>query len=73
MHSFQVGTGASGKNIQPGASGWFTWEVLSQPTNPAFVFRASNSYSPPLFGDMNYNIRLPGPPTAASVILYGRI
>ena len=50
MHSFQVGTGASGKNVQPGASGWFTWEVISQPTNPAFVFRASNSYSPPLFG-----------------------
>ncbi|HZF09362.1 MAG TPA: hypothetical protein VFE33_11280 [Thermoanaerobaculia bacterium] len=31
--SFQVGTGASGKNLNLGASAPFKWQVVSQPTN----------------------------------------
>ncbi|MCB1057370.1 MAG: choice-of-anchor A family protein, partial [Acidobacteria bacterium] len=31
--AFQVGVGASGKNIHLGGSGWLTWQVLAQPIN----------------------------------------
>lgn len=32
-HPFQLGIGASGKNIAFGGSGWLQWEVLEQPTS----------------------------------------
>lgn len=43
MHYFQVGNGASGKNIQAGMSGWFAWFVQHQPNNPAFCLRNSSA------------------------------
>src|SRR4029077_9610175 len=42
MHFFQVGNGASGKNIANGMSGWFDWVINSQPTNTNFCLRPSS-------------------------------
>lgn len=47
--AFQVGRGANGKNLNFGASGWFTWNVTSQPTN-GIVFPATG------IGDFNVDI-----------------
>ncbi len=33
--AFQVGEGASGKNLNFGAGGWFNWTVVTQPTSGA--------------------------------------
>jgi len=56
MHDFQIGlqpqSGANGKNIDPGASGWFTWTVVSQPTNGPTL----RSSGPMAFGDLNFNL-----------------
>ena len=46
--SFQIGLGASGKNLNFGASSWFDWDVLSQP----------NSGSIPHSGTGDFNIDL---------------
>ena len=35
--AFQVGLGASGKNADDGASGWLSYEIKSQPSNPSYV------------------------------------
>ena len=48
--AFQVGVGASGKNLDYGASGWFGWTVVSQPT---FYPQLSNGGN----GDFNLNLR----------------
>ena len=53
MNCPQVGDGASGKNIDYGASGWFEWEVVSQPTNPAFHLKSSTTAG--RHGDINFN------------------
>ena len=31
--AFQVGNGANGKNANFGGSGWYNWNVTSQPTS----------------------------------------
>ena len=58
MHFFQVGpdagSGASGKNVNPGASGWFTWTVLQQPNGPQFHLRSSSELNN-RSGDLNFN------------------
>ncbi len=48
--AFQIGLGASGKNLDYGASSWFGWTVLSQPT---FYSNLSNGGN----GDFNLNLR----------------
>lgn len=57
MKFFQVGdqpqSGASGKNIRPGSSGWFTWSVQHQPNNPAFCLRGSAQTG--TTADFNFN------------------
>ena len=45
MHCFQVGDGANGKNVSPGASGWFVWEVVSQPTSGCDLLSSSEGES----------------------------
>ena len=61
MHYFQVGSetnsGASGKNIKPGMSGWFTWVVLSQPTNPQFCIRNASEVN----GTADFNLNCENP------------
>ena len=60
-HNFQCGSGASGKNVMLGASGWLTWTVRSQPTNPAYRTLISSSASGPnWFGDLNFNLSQQG-------------
>ena len=55
MHCFEVGTGASGKNVLPGASGWFVWSVAQNTTG-----RCVNSSSQAgRFGDININLNCP--------------
>jgi len=55
MHCFEVGTGASGKNVLPGASGWFVWSVAQNTTG-----RCVNSSSQAgRFGDFNLNLNCP--------------
>lgn len=39
MGCFQVGNGASGKNVDYGFSGWFDYQVDQQPSNPNFVLQ----------------------------------
>jgi len=52
MHCFEVGTGASGKNVLPGASGWFIWTIAQNTTG-----RCVNSSSQAgRFGDLNFNL-----------------
>jgi hypothetical protein len=53
MHYFQVGAGASGKNVQQGMSGWFSWVVNHQPNNPQFCLR--NSAAVNRTADFNLN------------------
>lgn len=66
MHNFQVGevpnSGASGKNINPGASGWFTWTVTHQPTDTTIHLRNSSQVNPgnTWYGDLNFNLVAPG-------------
>jgi hypothetical protein len=54
-HLFQVGNGTTNKNLLPGASGWFTWTVDSQPSN-GHVLRNSADISQSWFGDFDFNI-----------------
>jgi hypothetical protein len=57
--NFQVGEGANGKNINLGASGWYTWTVLSQPTNTRIMLNNS-----PNHGDFNIDLKpVPEPGT----------
>lgn len=49
--AFQVGTGANGKNVHFGASGWFTFDILSQPTNTKYVFYKGGEH-----GDFNIDL-----------------
>jgi len=57
--NFQVGEGANGKNSHLGASGWFTWVVLNQPTNTRIVLHVS-----PNHGDFNIDLKpVPEPGT----------
>lgn len=53
--AFQVGLGASGKNLDFGASSWFSWTVTSQPTFHAPLSNGGN-------GDFNLNLRTDCPP-----------
>jgi hypothetical protein len=54
MHCFQVGDGASGKNIAPGASGWFSWVVLHQPNDsPTHCIRNASQVN--RTADFNFN------------------
>jgi hypothetical protein len=53
MHYFQVGDGASGKNVLPGASGWFNWTVVSQPKDTTIILRSSDQAQ--RNGDFNFN------------------
>ena len=62
--AFQVGVGANGKNIHYGASGWFTWEVLSQPDLKKIVLNDS-----PRHGDFNLNYQ--ATPEPGTVVLLG--
>ena len=39
--SFQQGDGASNKNLDLGASGWFSWTIEQSPQNPTIVLRSS--------------------------------
>ncbi|HJT81847.1 MAG TPA: SdrD B-like domain-containing protein [Chthoniobacterales bacterium] len=57
MHYFQVGNGASGKNIKFGMSGWFTWTVQKQPNNPQFCIR--NAAAVNRTADFNLNCENP--------------
>ena len=61
MGCFQVGDGASGKNVQYGASGWFDYTIMSQPTNPAFQLQQGGRTA-----DFNFNCSPPGPRPLAS-------
>lgn len=47
--AFQVGLGASGKNLKYGGSGWVTGVVLNQPNQ-------GNGYPQQLLGDMNFDL-----------------
>ena len=54
--AFQVGNGASGKNVNFGASGWFDWTVNSQPS-------AGGSFPTTGVGDINTDLgTCPGGP-----------
>jgi len=67
---FQVGpntnSGASGKNVKPGSSGWFTWTVLSQPGNHNFCLRSSVPNGPT--ADFSFNCENPRKPGCDGVI-----
>jgi len=57
--NFQVGEGANGKNSHLGASGWFSWVVVKQPTNTNILLRNS-----PNHGDFNIDLKpVPEPGT----------
>lgn len=43
--AFQIGNGANGKNINFGASGWFSYDIVSQPTNPKYVFYKTSEHA----------------------------
>lgn len=49
--AFQVGTGANGKNVHFGASGWFSFDIVSQPTNTAYKFYKGGEH-----GDFNIDL-----------------
>lgn len=55
MHNFQVGQGASGKNDDPGASGWFSWLVSGSPANGHTLVNSGASANSP-YGDVNINL-----------------
>ena len=59
MHCFQVGSGASGKNTNLGASGWFEWQIISQPTDPQYTLHSSSDNG--VSGDFNLTISVPKP------------
>jgi major membrane immunogen (membrane-anchored lipoprotein) len=61
MAAFQVGNGAHQQwadGTRNGASGWFEWNIVSQPTNSAYVFQP-------------YNPSLPDPKADVCVLLSG--
>jgi len=43
--AFQIGNGANGKNINFGASGWFSYDIVSQPTNPKYPFYKTSEHA----------------------------
>ncbi|MEN9848643.1 MAG: hypothetical protein RL368_1383, partial [Pseudomonadota bacterium] len=49
--AFQIGNGANGKNVNFGASGWFSYNIVSQPTNTKYVFYRGGEH-----GDFNVNL-----------------
>ena len=54
----QVGHGASGKNVRLGASGWFMWDVVQQPSgrNLRDSYDGTLLNGMPLFGDFAINL-----------------
>jgi hypothetical protein len=67
VHPFQLGLGANGKNLEFGASAWFTWE--SAPGTTRVQMRNTKSGR---HGDVNIilqRIPVPLPPTLPLVIL----
>jgi len=57
MHFFQVGAGASTKNLLPGGGGWFEWIVVKQPnTGPRLVDSCPQT---DVHGDLNFNTFCP--------------
>ena len=64
--SFQIGDGASNKNLNFGASGWFSWTIEQSPQNPTIVLRSSADIPQTLWntlgidslirGDFNINL-----------------
>jgi hypothetical protein len=67
MHCFEVGTGASNKNVDPGASGWFSWTVTHQPTNGGPLNSSQNG----TVGDFNFNCQPPPPPPGGCTLTQG--
>ena len=67
--ALQVGDGASNKNLDFGVSGWFSWGVLSQPSDTNFILRNSEDIPQSLWetlgidslqrGDININLSTP--------------
>ncbi|MDD2814769.1 MAG: hypothetical protein PHP00_03390 [Thiotrichaceae bacterium] len=43
--AFQIGNGANGKNINFGASGWFSYDIVSQPSNRKYVFYKTSEHA----------------------------
>jgi len=43
--AFQIGNGANGKNVNFGASGWFSYDIVSQPTNTKYVFYKTSEHA----------------------------
>lgn len=68
--NFQVGEGANGKNIDFGASGWFSWIVSAQPTNTNIWLNDSPNHGDfnLYFGDDPGNTQTPEPST---IVLLG--
>ncbi len=70
--SFQVGFGASGKNINFGASAWFNWTVVQQPNiGPRLTTNGQGDFTLDLFtcddgGDQCVTNALPNPTYANS-------
>ncbi|MEP7013746.1 MAG: SdrD B-like domain-containing protein, partial [Acidobacteriota bacterium] len=56
--AFQVGVGANGKNLNFGASGWYLWTVVSQPSSGGSLPSTGQ-------GDINVDIVNCPPPTPA--------
>lgn len=56
--AFQVGVGANGKNLNFGASGWYKWTVVSQPSSGGSLPTTGQ-------GDINVDIVNCPPPTPA--------
>jgi len=49
--AFQIGNGANGKNVHFGASGWFTFEIVTQPTDTKYKFYHGGEH-----GDFNVDL-----------------
>ena len=65
--AFQIGTGANGKNLNMGASTWFAWTVVSQPSSGSPL---------PAVGQGDFNLDLTGccpPPTLACASGSGQV
>ena len=66
--AFQVGEGASNKNLLLGAAGWFSWEIAERPDDPVFILRDSEDIPDSLWasldidplkrGDVNISLEL---------------
>lgn len=51
--SFQIGAGANGKNYNYGGSGWFEYQVISQPLSGPVLPNANSCNPADLIGDFN--------------------